>query len=782
MRCTQLLLSSMASYQKLSRAWVKCKVFAPASKEIQMAIERTLPLLHDDPTAVPFICRYRTDVIEPLTTKHVHHLSDCIQKYDSLSTLRNKILPHLQSKDTDDMDNKELISRVETSISKTELEDIYAPFKPPSKGSLEDRIRSEHPELVRAIDDLWSKKDVNKNTKYTPRDAAITLLANRIANDVDVIDAIMKYCEAHCKISTKVAVKSKKRKLDGQKLNSKETHDKYTMYHDFSNSLKYLRDHQVLAIRRGVDKKELKMSFDIDNGRVERIIGGVISRSHPLYKDAIHDAFSRLLRKRCTLRVWKDRCALAESRAIEVFCENLYKAMLEPPATISSAYILVLDPGFQAGIKCAILKSNGAVERLETIKYMGNSRTSGKKQLMKLLRGVNSLTGDDDVCVILGNGHGTREVRELVLDSSKEANMPVDIRLVNEAGASVWSVTENAMVEFPKETAASIASVSIGRRFLNPLHELVKIPPRSLGLGMYQHDLSMKDLDKKLSITSTEAVAEVGVDINICSKEILSKVPSLNSKLCTEIIGNRPFTTRADILNVKGLGEKTYQNCAGFVRIENGKEALDNTLIHPESYDIARYLLKKLNWQLGNKGSLQLSGTKSEDEREIIWRKLGKKASKKFSSPEERCYTIIEQLYYSILNPDPRLRRTESTTSNSNSIANEKSYSKLPSHITNIQELQKALPLRAIAGTVRNVVDFGVFIDFAFEHDGLLHRSKLGNVSLHSLLIGQEIGIDILGVSSSGKISLSLHGLDFPMEILDDKPKTSRGKRKLSSR
>ncbi|GFH57697.1 hypothetical protein CTEN210_14173 [Chaetoceros tenuissimus] len=741
----------MASYQKLSRAWVKCKVFAPASKEIQMAIERTLPLLHDDPTAVPFICRYRTDVIEPLTTKHVHHLSDCIQKYDSLSTLRNKILPHLQSKDTDDMDNKELISRVETSISKTELEDIYAPFKPPSKGSLEDRIRSEHPELVRAIDDLWSKKDVNKNTKYTPRDAAITLLANRIANDVDVIDAIMKHCEAHCKISTKAAAKSKKRKLDGQKLNSKETHDKYTMYHDFSNSLKYLRDHQVLAIRRGVDKKELKMSFEIDNGRIERIIGGVISRSHPLYKDAIHDAFSRLLRKRCTLRVWKDRCALAESRAIEVFCENLYKAMLEPPATISSTYILVLDPGFQAGIKCAILKSSGAVERLETIKYMGNSRTSGKRQLKKLLCDVNSLTGNNDVCVILGNGHGTREVRELVLDSSKEANMPVDIRLVNEAGASVWSVTENAMVEFPKETAASIASVSIGRRFLNPLHELVKIPPRSLGLGMYQHDLSMKDLDKKLSITSTEAVAEVGVDINICSKEILSKVPSLNSKLCTEII-------------------------------ENGKEALDNTLIHPESYDIARYLLKKLNWQLGNKDSLQLSGKKSEDEREIIWRKLGKKASKRFSTPEERCYTIIEQLYYSILNPDPRLRRTESTAFNSNSIANEKSYSKLPSHITNIQELQKALPLRAIAGTVRNVVDFGVFIDFAFEHDGLLHRSKLGNVSLHSLLIGQEIGIDILGVSSSGKISLSLHGLDFPMEILDDKSKTSRGKRKLSSR
>eukprot|EP00546_Thalassionema_frauenfeldii_P008663 CAMPEP_0178929818 /NCGR_PEP_ID=MMETSP0786-20121207/20851_1 /TAXON_ID=186022 /ORGANISM="Thalassionema frauenfeldii, Strain CCMP 1798" /LENGTH=774 /DNA_ID=CAMNT_0020606197 /DNA_START=44 /DNA_END=2368 /DNA_ORIENTATION=+ len=763
-----------ANWGKLTKAWYKD--FLPSSGEamassqkIYQAIEKTIPLLHDNVASVPFVCRYRTDIIDPLSTKQVQTLSEYILKHSSLETLRKKVIQHINKTD------EELLFRVETTISKVELEDIYAPFKPPSKGSLEDRILSSHPELVEAVDELWEKGRTEK--KLQPRDSAVTLLANRISSDVSIMDAMMELTSKTCIVK----VKQKKAK---DKTKTEKEMDKYKAYFDFDCAVRYLRDHQVLAIRRGADQKVLSMQFDIDNDRAERIMGGVLKRSHPLYCDAIKDSWSRLLRKRCTTRLWKKYCGIAEERAIDVFCDNLYKSLLAPPAPADAKGVLALDPGFQAGIKSAVLTSSGEVKRLDTIKFLGSPATKeeGKRKLLTLLQQVQNDSKQDNVHVALGNGHGTREARELVTEVLSSSGIPIEVHLVSEAGASVWSVTEGASQEFPTESAAAVASVSIGRRYLNPLHELVKIPPRSLGLGMYQHDLSEKVLDEKLIATSIDSVAEVGVDINSCSREILQKVPSITTSLCDKIIEARPLKSRKDLLKIPGLGSKIYENSAAFIRIANGEEALDNSLVHPESYDLARWILRQLQWELGNPSSVLAD----DEEQQQKWNCVAKKAQKQFDFTEERILSVIEHLHFSITSPDPRLRKTATNTS-SNGIESIGSTTAddcglLPSEFSNLQALREAsLPIRGILATVRNVVDFGSFVDFGGETNGLLHRSKVGREP-PQLLVGQEIGVDILGVSQkSDRISVGLHGLNLPKEDLDVKRKRSQQQNKSAS-
>ena len=472
------------NWSKLSRAWAPhfhpsstvatSKNSSPTtSSSIQHAIQRTLPLLADDPTAVPFICRYRSDIISPLTTKQIHQLSDIIQKYDSLSSLRDKILDKLQQEGGD---HRRTIQRVETSFSKSELDDIYAPYKPASKGSLEDRINEEFPQLVSTVDEVWNTKAFNNKQllkQLKPVDKVVTLFANRIASDVDVMDALMAYSERFCRIRVKQASSGDKKKASKDSGSKKSSSSSFETYHDYSNKVTNLRDHQVLAIRRGIAEKKLKLSFDMDETRIDRIIeqsAFATKTYHPLFTDARKDAWSRLLKKRITTRLWKDASKRAEEQSIHVFCDNLSKALLAPPPIMKHKALLSMDPGFNAGIKCAVLTNEGKVVSLDTVKFLGTAnKESGKKMLVSLLETVKKMSGNSSnvVLVALGNGHGTREARSLLQETTAEMDdIEVDVQLVTEAGASVWSVTDLANEEFPNEPPAAIASVSIGRRYV----------------------------------------------------------------------------------------------------------------------------------------------------------------------------------------------------------------------------------------------------------------------------------------------------------------------------
>ena len=740
----------MVNLQQLARAWSTEFVASNGGadrSQIQSALQRTLPLL-EDRTSVPFVCRYRTDIYQPLGVRDIHQLCDMWQTHKSLESLRQRILPHVPS------DQPDLKLRVETSYSKSELEDLYAPFKPPPKGSLEDRIQEKHPELVQGVQDVWNKSITENNLgRWKPREDVVILLANKIASDPAIADALAAHVEQQGRILSARASELAK---------DDDNDKKYGLYHDKAIPFSRIRDHQILAIRRGLNQKALKVTYDVSvegaEWHMRRVLhnGGHMTMSRSIWDEAIRNAWTRLLRKRSTNRVWKEKCDRAEEKSIQVFCDNLIKALLAPPLQPPRP-VLALDPGFQAGIKCAVLDSNGQLlydGALDTIKFLRDREKAVQKMagLLEIIQDhpqnrVIKRSQEKVVTVALGNGHGSQEARDLIREASDRSGIAIDLQLVNEAGASVWSVTEGAEREFPGEQPTAVAAVSIGRRHQNPLPELVKIPPRSLGLGMYQHDLSDRDLDEKLHYTSVHAVAEIGVDGNTCSLEILEKVPGLKKTLCERIIAARPLKTRKDLLTrVSGLGPKTFENAAAFIRIEGGDEILDSTLVHPESYDLARFLLKRLNWDLRDKKSVRKSSIpKTAEERAKKWSLVLDEASKKFDVQHDRVLTVIGHLVVSIINPDPRLAndetdfsiviRTPDPTVNTAGIGSVDGCSILPSRLSkSMDDLREACPVRGVVATVRNVVDFGAFVDVGAPHNGLIHISKLGPVKLSSLV------------------------------------------------
>ena len=835
--------NSAIPWSKLAHAWKSRFVAgsgAASPAALSSALTRTLPLLAEeaDPSvAVPFVCRYRSDVIAPLQTFQIHQLAEHLQTHTALAALRHKLLDKIPREVLDDQgapssgeeesSRRSLRWRIETSLSKTELDDLYAPYKPPSKGSLEDRILKEHPALVAAIDGLWNQDGssavATTAQKLKPVEHAITLLANRIASDPDVMDACQAYTDRFGRIQVSQASQPKKEgggsDNRGGTKKQQQQHDTFQTYYDFEQNVNRLRDHQVLAIRRGVDKKLLKMKFDMDNDRAEGAIrhalqqtnrlrrpGGNTNKNNAsLWNDAIHDAWARLLRKRCTGRSWKAACATAEKRAVAVFGDNLRKALLAPPAT-PAVPVLALDPGFAAGIKAALVdrqgqlllhssekKNGGGGGGLTTVHFMNGKHREGKEKLMELLETMQKhqqeIKDKETVVVALGNGHGSQEARKLIQEASQESVIPIKIQLVNEAGASVWSVTEQAARDYPNESAASIAALSIARRYQNPLQELVKIPPRSLGLGMYQHDFPAALLDRKLHVTSVDCVAEVGVDANAGSLEILEKVPSVTSALAKRIVAARPLQSRQDLLQISGLGPRTFENCAAFLRVQ-GQNELDQTLVHPESYLLAEYLLKKQKWKLNDPDSVGNLPTTAQQRKEE-WNKVIVKAAKRFEVTEDRVLSVLDHLVRSITSPDPRLvdenGAASFTSSNTNGkIGSVKGCAPLEPSLHSMDELRKVCPVRSIVGVVRNVVDFGAFVDIGAEGDGLIHRSKLGPVALESLLVGQEVGVDVLGVApGSNRVSLSLTGLNLPAIIFENnnEPRKlpAKGSRKRAS-
>jgi len=519
-----------------------------------------------------------------------------------------------------------------------------------------------------------------------------------------------------------------------------------------------------------------------------RIVPAALVRNQPLLKEAVHDAWTRLLRRRGTTRLWTDKCKDAQDRACQVFEDNLQRALLAPPHHIPARPIVALDPGFAAGIKCALLESDGGVTTLDTVRFLGSETTRNaavakleamlnrvQSQMLSSSSSVHNAKDLDSktVTVALGNGHGSADCRKLVEEASINSGIPLDIQLVNEAGASVWSVAENAHAEFPDHPPAAIAAISIGRRLQNPLFELVKVPPRSLGLGMYQHDLSEKELDENLQRTSVDAVATVGVDINSGSLEILQKVPGLSASLSKKIIASRPLKRRRDLLTIGGLGPKSYENCAGFVRVSNGPEALDDTLVHPESYELARWLLKEFSWELDRAGNDSLvKKLPPREDWKAEWKDPLTKAANKYNVSQDRVLAVLGNLVDSMSKQDPRLKILESDylssgkgSTSSSSVGLVESCKPLPATLSDTNRLAQAIserggPIRGIVGTIRNVADFGAFVDIGNENNGLLHVSKLGpNLQLQSLLIGQQVGIDILSVApDTARISLGVHG------------------------
>ncbi|KAG7338030.1 transcriptional accessory protein [Nitzschia inconspicua] len=393
--------------------------------DIQAATARTIPFFlpnHDSnfstaAASVPFVCRYRTDIIRPLSTQQVHVLQSLVTKHSMLQSLRDKLLVHFPKKQIGVIEDHGTVrERILASTSKTELEDLYAPFKPPSKGSILERIQSEHPQLVTAVEALWQgRADTNEWTKAGPREVLIQLLATKIAAEPQVTWMVLEELRKHCRIQTRTAVLA-------QKDSSKSTTiNKYSeAYGEFFGHLEHLKDHQVLAIRRGVNEKALKMTYDIDSEKMEKflvyqlrfqsIVPTALKERNDLFRAAVHDAWTRLLRRRGTTRLWSDKCKEAQDRACQVFEDNLRRALLAPPYPFPSQPILALDPGFAAGIKCAVLDADGNVDTLETVKFVGGDdrKQKGVKILEKLIKHTQTICTETQRQCIFQDYSGTR--------------------------------------------------------------------------------------------------------------------------------------------------------------------------------------------------------------------------------------------------------------------------------------------------------------------------------------------------------------------------------------
>jgi len=517
-------------------------------------------------------------------------------------------------------------------------------------------------------------------------------------------------------------------------------------------------------IRSVVVKDVLQSGSKMDNGL------------HKLLTDAVEDSYSRLIRRRVTSSSWKERVCKAEGRAIDVFAQNVKESLLVPPQS-ETTFVFAMDPGHKAGCKIALLDSNGCLlqkkRALHTVRYMENRDVAIRElgELIQIIRdAAKSTSKSGSFVVALGNGHGSDDCQALIEEVSRKYNVPLDISLVDEAGASVWSVSKGAAQEFPNEAPSSIGAVSIGRRIQDPMNELVKIPPRSLGVGMYQHDLSEKVLEEKLKDAVIDAVAFVGVDVNTAPLEILRNVPGLKGKLPDAIIASRPFYSRECLKKVKGLGPKTFENCAGFIHIGNKpEEELDSTRVHPESYILARWLLGELKCNSISTLKHAMIPEKGSKNR----MKLVDKAARLHNVSRERIENTIDLITESASGKDPRVVFCESKLG---VIKRDGSFecNTFPRNlVSDLNAFEKACPLRNIKGTIRNITDFGVFIDFGGGRDGLLHKKNMGSMGIENTFIGNHISIDILHVCVETKrISLAMSGLGIEYKPMP--PKVSK--------
>ena len=519
------------------------------------------------------------------------------------------------------------------------------------------------------------------------------------------------------------------------KKNAKDESKTYEMYYDFQEKVSRIKPHRVLALNRGEDEKVLSVSIDINEESILNYLNKQIIKKEnvcgSLVKEAIVDSYNRLIKPSIEREIRSDLTAVAEERAIENFSNNLEKLLLTPP--IKGHIVMGYDPGFRTGCKLAVVDATGKMLDISVIypTEPHNKIEESKKIVLDLIDKYNV-----DI-IAIGNGTASRESEKFIADTIKECKKKVEYIIVSEAGASVYSASKLAIEEFPELTVEKRSAVSIARRLQDALAELVKIDPKSIGVGLYQHDVTPKKLDESLNFVVTKTVNQVGVNINTASSSLLSYVSGMNKRAIEAIINERNkngrINSREEIKNIKGMTPKVYEQAIGFMRIIDGDNPLDRTGIHPETYKETETLLKKLNLSSNDIGTDKLK--KALEDFDI------NKYCEELKIDKYTLNDIVEDL--SKPNRDPRDNMPKPI---------------LRDDILKIEDLKVGDKLQ---GTVRNVVDFGAFIDIGLHNDGLCHISKLSREFVKNpndvISVGDIVDCYVSDISiEKEKVSLSL--------------------------
>lgn len=654
-------------------------------------VEKTLKLLEEGNT-IPFIARYRKELTGNLKEEKIKEINEVYQYQVNLLKRKEDVIRLIDEKE---LLNDELKNKIMNCSKLIEVEDLYRPYKEKKKTKATEAIKNGLEPLAKIIlsfpKEIYNiEKFLNENVK-TKEDALIGakyIIAEYISDNA----SYRKYIRNNIFNNGKLTSKLKKNANDEKGI--------YEMYYNYSESIKHIKPHRVLAVNRGEKDGILSVSIDVIKDYIftyleKRLVKDENSICSKYVKDAIEDSYKRLIFPSIEREIRSEITEIAEKKAIDVFSKNLEKYLLTPP--MKDKIILGLDPAFRTGCKLAVIDYTGKMLDISVIypHEPHNKIQESKKIFLDLIEKY-----DVDI-VAIGNGTASRESEKFVSDAIKSSKKQIKYIIVNEAGASVYSASDLAIKEFPDLTVEKRSAISIARRLQDPLSELVKIDPKSIGVGQYQHDVKQKNLNEALDFVVSKSVNNVGVNINTASSSILKYVSGLNKKSITNIIDYRDkygkFNSREELENKKILSAKTYEQAIGFLRIVDGCNPFDKTSIHPESYKQTEIFLKELGLTPKDIGSKELIDKLSSLDLEIF--------SKKYNID---LYTL-EDIINSLKKPnrDPR-----------------DDFEKpiLRNDILKLEDLKVGMELE---GTVRNVVDFGVFVDIGLHNDGLIHISKI---------------------------------------------------------
>lgn len=708
------------------------KIIADELKIKESQVEATIGLI-DEGKTIPFIARYRKEVTGSLNDEVLRNLGERLTYLRSLEERKVAVLASIeeQGKLTEELKNS-----IDAAMTQAAVEDLYRPYKPKKRTramiakekGLEPLARiimeqkADSSIAIIAKEYLSEKEGLEVKTTEEAISGALDILAEDVADEAEIRQAIRKFVFEHGSIETKL------------KDEEKDTRHVYENYYEFSEPVCKMPGHRVLAVNRGEAEKVLAVKVIAPEEQIIKVlekkyITGANPETEILMKEMLQDSYKRLIypsvEREIRNMIWES----AEDGAIHVFSENLRQLLMQPP--IEGQTVLGWDPAFRTGCKLCVVDSTGKV--LDTTVIFP---TEPQKKIAESKKVVKDLVKKYGITLIsLGNGTASRESEQVIVELIKELaaeNIIVQYVIVNEAGASVYSASKLATEEFPNFDVGQRSSASMARRLQDPLSELVKIDPSAIGVGQYQHDMDQKKLASSLSGVVEDCVNSVGVDANTASASLLMYVSGINKTLAKSIVeyreANGAFKNRKEFMKVPKLGPKAYELCAGFMRVKGGKEALDATSVHPESYEAARALMAKkgiTDADLVKGGVRDLEVTKSEI-REL---------SETLGVGEITLTDIVKELKKPARDPREEMPKPI-----------------LKSDVLDLKDLKEGMILK---GTVRNVIDFGAFIDIGVHQDGLVHISQICDKyikhPLEVVAIGDVVDVKVLSVDMAKK-------------------------------
>lgn len=707
-------------------------------KKVQ--IEQAVKLI-DEGNTVPFIARYRKDVTGGLNDEQLRAIDERLRYLRGLEERKQEVLRSIeeQGKLTD-----ELKAEIEKAEILQRVEDLYKPFKQ-KKTTRAGKAKAKGLEPLTLIIYMQQTKsgDVLKvaepfvdpekevETAEEAIQGACDIIAEMIADNADLISEVRDRYYKHGLIETE-AVDAEEKTV-------------YDMYYGKHEAICKIPNHRVLAVNRGEKEGKLKVKVSIDADSILRLLEKEVIRQDSIFKplliETIEDAYKRLIAPSVEREMRNLLTERAEAEAIKVFAGNTEKLLMVPP--VRGKRIISIDPGFKTGCKVAVIDETGKLLAYTTI-YPTEPKcdVAGTERTLKKIIDKYKI----DV-IVIGNGTASRETEEVVANFLKKNSYQIQYTIVNEGGASVYSASKLASEEYPDLDVTTRGAMSLGRRLQDPLAELVKIDPKHIGVGQYQHDMNQKNLSEALGAVVEDCVNRVGVDLNTASPSLLSYVAGISSSVAKNIVAyreeNGKFTDRKQLLKVAKLGPKAYEQCAGFLRISDGKEVLDSTSVHPESYEVSRILMKKIGISESDiKGGVQVIDDKIKS---AYPAKTEKESVRKMAEDIGIGEFTVKDIIAELRKPgrDPREDAPPVVFRND---------------VRSFEDLKEGMEM---SGTVRNVVDFGAFVDIGVKNDGLVHVSQLSDKfvkhPMDVVSVGDTVKVRIIGIDKErGKVSLTM--------------------------